>query len=102
MNFPVLFRTIDGASQATIETQYATELLRQSDWYGKVRRPRFSFFKKDINLWFALTPVRIFDPGSARAPDDRRRLTEPVWMPQLRLPCARRDGPVAQLVRAHA
>ncbi|MBP1881726.1 hypothetical protein J2Z84_005070 [Agrobacterium rubi] len=73
MNFPVLFRTIDGASQATIETQYATELLRQSDWYGKCRRPRFSFFKKDINLWFVLTRCSPFGLRSARAPDDRRR-----------------------------
>ena len=73
MNFPVLFRTIDGASQATIETQYATELLRQSDWYGKCRRPRFSFFKKDINLWFVLTYERVFDPVLCLSAGDRRR-----------------------------
>ncbi len=101
MNFPVLFRTIDGASQATIETQYATEVLLYSDWYGKCRRPRFSFFKKDINLWFALTPVG----SSILAPRGRRTTGDglwPVWWLHLRLSCARRDGPVAQLVRAHA
>ena len=80
MNFPVLFRTIDGASQATIETQYATEVLRYSDWYGKCRRPRFSFFMKDINLWFVLTHERVYDPmlrgGAGRPATDYR----PVWV----------------------
>jgi hypothetical protein len=35
MNLPVLFRTIDGTSQVTIETQYATELLLAIGWYGE-------------------------------------------------------------------
>jgi hypothetical protein len=30
----------------TIETQYATEMLLAFGWYGGLRRPRFSFFKK--------------------------------------------------------
>jgi hypothetical protein len=45
----MLFRTIDGASQATIETQYADGgLFIQvfSFRYGGYRRLRFSFFKK--------------------------------------------------------
>ncbi len=45
MNLPVLFRTIDGASQATIETQYAVEIFG-SGRYGADRRPRFSFFRR--------------------------------------------------------
>jgi hypothetical protein len=54
MNLPVLFRTIDGTSQVTIETQYATELLRQSD--GMANPPTtFLFLQKDMNHWFALT-----------------------------------------------
>lgn len=34
MNLPVLFRTIDGTSQVTIETQYATECFGIG-WYGE-------------------------------------------------------------------
>lgn len=46
MNLPVLFRTIDGASQATIETQYATEYLRVSD--GMANPPTtFLFLQED-------------------------------------------------------
>jgi hypothetical protein len=54
MNLPVLFRTIDGTSQVTIETQYATEYLRVSD--GMANPPTtFLFLQKDMNHWFALT-----------------------------------------------
>jgi hypothetical protein len=46
MNLPVLFRTIDGTSQVTIETQYATELPRQSD--GMANPPTtFLFLQED-------------------------------------------------------
>ena len=50
----MLFRTIDGTSQVTIETQYATEYLRVSD--GMANPPTtFLFLQKDMNHWFALT-----------------------------------------------
>jgi hypothetical protein len=47
MNLPVLFRTIDGTSQVTIETQYAAEML---DILTVWRAPpsTFLFLHKDI------------------------------------------------------
>jgi hypothetical protein len=49
MNLPVLFRTIDGASQATIETRIRHGAAwMQPDGMAKCRRLRFSFFKKTI------------------------------------------------------
>ncbi len=62
--------------------------------------------KRIINLWFVLTRCSPFGRRSARAPDDRRRtivlygwLIETLFW--FGLP-VHRDGPVAQLVRAHA
>jgi hypothetical protein len=54
----MLFRTIDGASQATIATQYADGGLfiqAFSFRYGGYRRLRFSFFKKTKNRTTGLT-----------------------------------------------
>jgi len=53
MNLPVLFRTIDGTSQVTIETQYAA---RDFNVLPVWREPpsTFLFLQKDMNHWFAL------------------------------------------------
>ena len=79
MNLPVLFRTIDGISQITIETQYAVRDLK-SFRYGASRRLRFSFFKRQGPRFGRLGALGI-----------RRSSC-----------CSNPYGPVAQLVRAHA
>jgi hypothetical protein len=46
MNLPVLFRTIDGTSQVTIETQYAMRCLHPLVW--RAPPSTFLFLQKDI------------------------------------------------------
>ena len=79
MNLPVLFRTIDGTSQVTIETQYAARDFK-SFRYGASRRLRFSFFKRQ-------------GPRFGRLDAFGYPAVFVLFNPY---------GPVAQLVRAHA
>ena len=79
MNLPVLFRTIDGTSQVTIETQYAD---------------------RDFNV---LSVWR--EPPSTFLFLQKTRTTLVAWVP-FGCPAVfvlfNPNGPVAQLVRAHA
>lgn len=79
MNLPVLFRTIDGTSQVTIETQYAA---RDFCPFGMARAAVYvSLSSKDkdhaLVVWVSVG----------------------VWRSSC---CSNPYGPVAQLVRAHA
>ncbi len=72
MNLPVLFRTIDGTSQVTIETQYADRDF-WSFRYGASRRLRFSFFKRQgprfgrLGAFWVSGGLRVVQPLWARS-----------------------------------
>jgi hypothetical protein len=78
MNLPVLFRTIDGISQITIETQYAA---RDFGPFGMARAAVYvSLSSKGYEP--LVCAHALFAPSvlrSARAPDDRRRTIVLYW-----------------------
>ena len=72
MNLPVLFRTIDGTSQVTIETQYADRRLQCPVGMARRRRLRFSFFKRQGPRFVSLG-CRLRTVGRVR------RVVQPLW-----------------------